>query len=218
MTHTRGQIMQRVAEALNESGDAPPPCPDLPEAVVRQVFATDREELWSMFAQKLAELGDRAVRLNGPVEAKEWLTGALREHGIGSDASAVIDADAAALLDWTEPERAAAGLLDSAGRQTMLAARVGVSLVDFAVASTGTIAIAADRQRSRLTSLAPEIHYALLPLDRLRADMIDGLAGNAELGAAGAVVWITGSSRTADIEGILVHGAHGPKVLCVLAF
>ena len=99
-------------------------------------------------------------------------------------------------------------------RAVMEAADLGVTGVDYAIAETGTCVIIARRGVSRLVSLLPPVHVAIvergqvLPsLDELftlrRDDFIRGDFGS-------YMNLITGPSRTADIEYTIVTGVHGP--------
>lgn len=104
-----------------------------------------------------------------------------------------------------------------AHRVAAAAADLGVTGVDVALAETGTLIILSGPGRPRSTSLLPETHVAVL--DRYR--LVESLeqvgvileALHATPGAPdGAVVnFITGPSRTADIELTLTRGVHGPK-------
>ncbi len=97
---------------------------------------------------------------------------------------------------------------------------VGIGGADYALADTGTLVIFSARSSGRWISLAPDIHIVLLPVDRILSSLDEifdrlTLAGNlSTLGSA--VIFITGASRTADIELKLVMGAHGPKELHVV--
>ena len=99
-------------------------------------------------------------------------------------------------------------------RALMAGADLGITGVDYAIAETGTCVIVPTAGASRLVSLLPPVHIALvergqvLPsLDELftmrRRDFVGG-----ELGSH--MNLITGPSRTADIEYKLVTGVHGP--------
>lgn len=91
-------------------------------------------------------------------------------------------------------------------------AQAGVTLCEVAVAETGSLMLTSGPGRSRLASLAPPVHIALLDASSVVASLEEGLAR-----AAQRTSWlITGPSRTADIEGVLVRGVHGPKRLWVV--
>jgi hypothetical protein len=67
--------------------------------------------------------------------------------------------------------------------------------------------------------MLPETHIALLPSDRLYPTMASFFAANSAqslVTEASNLVFITGPSRTADIEMIITRGVHGPKRLCVV--
>ncbi len=106
----------------------------------------------------------------------------------------------------------------------LAAADLGISLVDLAIAETGTLVERPRPGRPRALSLLPPHHLAVLPRCRLVAgledlfDHIDALEGDSEADDAfGAYfTWISGPSRTADIEKVLTVGVHGPGRLTVL--
>jgi L-lactate dehydrogenase complex protein LldG len=97
--------------------------------------------------------------------------------------------------------------------------RVGITGALGGLADTGTIIVASGRHRSRAASLLPETHIALLPTDRLYPTMQAFFAASSaqELTENSSnLVFITGPSRTADIEMIITRGVHGPKRLCIV--
>lgn len=91
-------------------------------------------------------------------------------------------------------------------------AEVGVCLGDLAVAETGSIVVAAGPGRARLTSLAPPVNVILLREGAMVAHPEDAFTRM----PTETTVLITGTSRTADIEGVLVRGVHGPRELYVV--
>lgn len=91
-------------------------------------------------------------------------------------------------------------------------AECGVTLCDAAIAETGSLIVSAGPGRHRLASLAPPVHIALVPPGSLVAGLEEGMA---RLSGPTSVV-ITGPSRTADVEGVIVMGVHGPKRLIVV--
>jgi L-lactate dehydrogenase complex protein LldG len=95
---------------------------------------------------------------------------------------------------------------------TAAEAEVGVSGAAFGLAETGTAVLSSDF--GRLATLLPMTHVILLPASRLVA----GLSEVLETGALpSAWMLATGPSRSADIEGALVTGVHGPgRVFVVL--
>jgi L-lactate dehydrogenase complex protein LldG len=94
---------------------------------------------------------------------------------------------------------------------------IGITSADYALADTGTLVMLASPQEARLISLLPPAHIAVVPRSRI-------LTGLDELFAilpqpaeqTSSMVLITGPSRTADIEQILVRGVHGPGRITVV--
>jgi len=76
-----------------------------------------------------------------------------------------------------------------------------------AIAETGTIILNDASTSSRLGALAPWAHVAVISRRALHADMMQAVSA---LGSDPNVVWCTGPSKTADVEGILIEGVHGP--------
>jgi L-lactate dehydrogenase complex protein LldG len=113
---------------------------------------------------------------------------------------------ALAALDW-----AAAGLAVEA-RGARDADLVGITGCFCAVAETGTLMMCSSRDAPAAVSLLPETHIAVVPASRIVAYMEDAWnLARKELGTLPrAVNFISGPSRTGDIEQTIVLGAHGP--------
>jgi len=86
---------------------------------------------------------------------------------------------------------------------------------DFGIADTGTLVLHYDAARSGWAHVLPETIYTLLPAGRLLPHL-QALVDRPDAGESRNMVMITGPSRTADIEKILILGAHGPKRLVVM--
>jgi L-lactate dehydrogenase complex protein LldG len=85
----------------------------------------------------------------------------------------------------------------------------GITRAAGGIAETGTIVLKDASTSSRLAALAPWVHVAVLS----RADICGDLPHAIEqFGTDPNIVWCTGPSKTADIEGILIEGVHGPGV------
>ena len=92
-----------------------------------------------------------------------------------------------------------------------------LTLARSAIAETGSLILWPDASEPRLMSLVPPIHFVLLDVATIHADMhsafttegwVNGMPTNALL--------ISGPSKTADIQQTLAYGAHGPRELVVL--
>ncbi|HLO65178.1 MAG TPA: lactate utilization protein C [Azonexus sp.] len=109
-------------------------------------------------------------------------------------------------LDW------AASGIQSEARGAVDADQVGVTGCFCAVAETGTLVLLSGPDSPATVSLLPETHIALVDAARIVATMEDAFALlRAERGEVPrAVNFVSGPSRTGDIEQTIVLGAHGP--------
>ena len=96
-------------------------------------------------------------------------------------------------------------------REASSAAGIGITSADYALAETGSLVLLSSPGEARLVSLLPPVHIAVFPRSRILANL-DELLSAVPLPAeqTSSMVLITGPSRTADIEQILVRGVHGP--------
>jgi len=92
-------------------------------------------------------------------------------------------------------------------------AGAGITTADFAISETGTLVLSAGPRWPRATSLLPPLHIAVLPEDRIVGTLFDLMPRLEALPSA--LAFVTGPSRTADIELIPVRGAHGPVAVAV---
>ena len=103
-------------------------------------------------------------------------------------------------------------------RQAFISADVGISGANIAIADTGTLVIVTNEGNSRLVTTLPPVHIAVVGIEKIVPDLMTAAAILKYLpkSAAGQkitsyVSFITGPSRTADIELTLTTGVHGPK-------
>lgn len=113
----------------------------------------------------------------------------------------------------------AAGAEARAGfRQASAQADLGVTGVDLAVAETGSLVVISGAGKARSVSLLPPYHVAIFGKAQLVESLeqvgviFEAIHRDPGLSASGASIsFITGPSRTADIELTLTRGVHGPK-------
>lgn len=102
-------------------------------------------------------------------------------------------------------------------RELCASADVGITSADYALADTGTLVMLSSPQEARMISLLPPAHIAVVPRARILTgldELFTILPNPAQ--STSSMVLITGPSRTADIEQILVRGVHGPGLLSVV--
>jgi L-lactate dehydrogenase complex protein LldG len=100
----------------------------------------------------------------------------------------------------------------TADKHDMALCDLGITEADFLLPETGTLVLRSSGERPRAVSLLPRIHLAIVRPEMLRADMHQIFA---ETKDGHYLVFITGPSRTADIELTVTLGVHGPKALHV---
>ena len=96
---------------------------------------------------------------------------------------------------------------------------MGMSGCNFGIADTGSIVLESTDEPTRLASTLPEQHFVLLDPKKIVADGIEAVAPLRDLhrlGPRNFIAYITGPSRTADIERVLTIGVHGPKELHII--
>lgn len=93
----------------------------------------------------------------------------------------------------------------------------GLTRADCAIADTGMLVLLSSSSQPRTLSLVPPINICLVDTDRMHADLPSALrAGNWAGGMPTNVIFVSGPSKTADIQQTLAYGAHGPKELVVI--
>jgi L-lactate utilization protein LutC len=173
---------------------------------------------------------DAEARAAGMLRAVEALAGKTRRAATGADARAYVGAvlDGKTAVASNAPFLRECGIVDLPGVQSGFTDRaalralcatadVGITSADYALADTGTLVMLASPAEARLISLLPPVHIAVVPKERVLSGL-DELLTVLPLPAeqTSSMVLITGPSRTADIEQILVRGVHGPGEIHVV--
>ncbi len=107
------------------------------------------------------------------------------------------------------------GLSFEVTREKAAASKVGISQLDWAMANTGSLvqdAVPIDR---RLASTLPSTHIAIIETSHILPDM-PAVFRNIRPEQTNYISFITGPSRTADIERVLTIGVHGPEKLIIV--
>ncbi|HTQ10797.1 MAG TPA: lactate utilization protein, partial [Fimbriimonadaceae bacterium] len=117
---------------------------------------------------------------------------------------------------WTWDPSSPDGAHSPAYRDRCFSAAAGITGVDFALAESGSLVVSSATEGAQLSSLAPPVHIAFYLRSQIvetLEEVLQGLkpsAGGSALDGR-SIVLITGTSRTADIEQILIRGVHGPR-------
>ncbi len=157
-------------------------------------------------------------RFTGKAEALAFVLEFLKETGVSDAPQCGAVWAAGSFLDGTESRDLKAkvpGITFDVTRKDSAAARVGISQMDWAIAGTGTLVQDAVVVEKRLVSTLPPIHVAVVGTSRILADM-GAVLERLRPEQINYVSFITGPSRTADIERVLTIGVHGPERLIIV--
>lgn len=83
----------------------------------------------------------------------------------------------------------------------------GITLASGAIAESGSVILDDYRTSRRLAALSPWVHIAVVKKDEIYRSIPEAIAA---FGDCPNIIWVTGPSKTADVEGILIEGVHGP--------
>lgn len=105
--------------------------------------------------------------------------------------------------------------IERASTEVLFECDLGITSAQWAIAETGTLVLESEKEDSRLTSLVPTVHLCILKASGIRQTLGEILAlTQPELSRT--ITFITGASRTSDIELTLAVGVHGPTELHVV--
>jgi L-lactate utilization protein LutC len=239
----RDEILTRLRQSLASPSLHYPPAAPEPLTPSTRMAVThiegDPQELALHFGAVLEALHASFTIVGGADE----VAGALVEQ---LQCWREVDAEAGgtptAVLSWSPETLPVAALDDSLGsagftlispdelrsqeiREQVQLIRFGLTGVEAAFASTGSIVVRSGPGTSRAASLLPLHHVALVPLSRLYPSAEGWLAETRNAGsladfirASANLAVISGPSKSADIEGVLTLGVHGPQFLHAIVF
>jgi L-lactate dehydrogenase complex protein LldG len=157
-------------------------------------------------------------RFTGKEEALAFVLDFLKETGVSDAPHCGAVWAAGSFLDGAGKEdlrTRVPGLTFEVTREGSASSRVGISQMGWAIAGTGTLVQDAVAVEQRLVSTLPAIHVALLGASRILDDM-GAVLEHLRPEQINYVSFITGPSRTADIERVLTIGVHGPERLIIV--
>jgi L-lactate dehydrogenase complex protein LldG len=207
---SRENILHRVRTALGRSEGQPPA--SAPPVRLRAP-EMDRETRISSMLDCVEALAGKTYRASTPEEACRFAASLLAGRtAVASNAPFLAGCGIASL------PHVRSGVADREElRELCATCDYGITSADYALADTGTLVMLSSPQEARMISLLPPAHLAILPADRILGsldELFTILPNPAEL--TSSMVLITGPSRTADIEQILVRGVHGPGEITVV--
>ncbi|MBC7855354.1 MAG: lactate utilization protein [Pirellulaceae bacterium] len=179
-------------------------------------------DLYDKMAEEVDEVGGKAFRVPDLLAARDLLDTLLEEAAAKSalcwEHDVLMRLGLAELLNTRGVVRHSYESLSRldfpARRAAMLACDIGISSVDCAIAETGTLMVCSRPGQERVASLLPLMHVAIVERQQIVPDLIDAFDLLHERGLenlASNTTFITGPSKTGDIELQLTTGVHGPK-------
>jgi L-lactate dehydrogenase complex protein LldG len=213
----REKILGRVREALKVK--VPLPATPPPAARAREwlpAVGPTVEEQFGLFARNAAELKADFQRL----ASREELKAALAKIAAAEKWRRVASHDGE-LTNFAVRALGLPALLTDKGYdvQELEKCDAGITECDALIAQTGGVAVTSRSAGGRALSILPPHHVVLARREQLVADLPAAFAFLKQKYAPdfpSMISFITGPSRTGDIERILVLGAHGPKRLTIL--
>jgi L-lactate dehydrogenase complex protein LldG len=179
----------------------------------------DFPDLAERFTEALTKVHGEVIRadnLAGATQALDALFEELSAKQVVANAEPLLTdlnlADRWSGVDWH-----IVGQTEGDLRAFCTTADVGLSSADAALAETGSIAISSGPGRSRLATLLPPVHVALVPTSCLTTDIFTWTAARQGDMPAKQVL-VSGPSKTADIEQTMAIGVHGPKRFIVILY
>lgn len=216
---------ERILERLRAGRQGSHFLPSRSDADIFTWHARDREVAIAAFADKLTALKAEFYRVPHAAAAAQQLKTLLQPLASNdAEARPQFLRHAAELLESVVAQEAwlqtAIAVLEAdLPHREFASYKAGITTVEFLVARTGSLVVSSAGSGGRRLSVLPPFHIAIATAEQVTSSLEEALAGFRKSGRehlTSGLTIITGPSRTADIEKILVLGAHGPKRLAVI--
>lgn len=216
----RRHILQNIKQAL-ETASHLPDDPELDDVLIKEKLGAHTsasvENSIDEFRRELQNVAGEFIAVSADKEAASIIEKIIRENGAktvtyaGAGRAESVLKHLADRCTIIRPDQ-----LDAPDKVTTVA-KIPIAVVDinYAVADSGTLAVLFNKTASTLPFFLPEIVIALVWRDQLVPHFF-ALFEKIDAESAKNMLLFTGPSRTADIEKILILGAHGPRRLFVI--
>lgn len=222
MSSPRDAFLQRVHQAV-AAGNRPGESADIRARgrIGEQDAGSDSA---AEFCSQVAAVGGSAYRVSGDAEATSTvleLVRATKCRRILIGTEPILERlGVGQQLTMLGREVTSVGSLPAGDcRETFFAAEVGITGVDYVIAESGTLVVAARPTAPRSISLLPPFHIAIADRAQILPDLFDlfrETGWRADGVLPSCLSLITGPSKTGDIELRLVTGVHGPEEVHVI--
>jgi L-lactate dehydrogenase complex protein LldG len=173
--------------------------------------------MYEQFKARAAAVGAEVHRFETKRDALDFIVPFLLQEEIADAPGSFAVWAGSPLLTGMGPEQLSSvpGLKFEVTRELAAQSKIGISLMQWALADTGSLVQDQSAVEQRLVSSLPSIHIALVP----SGNILEGkraLFQRLNPSTSRYIAFITGPSRTADIERVLTIGVHGPERLIVV--
>lgn len=192
----RHEIFSKI-RATTEAVKDKTPLPDYDVSITHSKPRLEGTDLWEIFSRNFSAVNGR------PMDSVSKLADFLKEN---DQTLGYCDPD---LMATVGSKLAAAGLKveTTYERERYDDYQFGITRGSGAIAESGTVILDDDKTSHRLAALSPWVHVAVIEKNEIHRTISDALE---KLGDSPNIIWATGPSKTADVEGILIEGVHGP--------
>jgi L-lactate dehydrogenase complex protein LldG len=176
--------------------------------------AMSTTQLVDQFTEKAANVGAEVISVPSVAAAAEYISGKIAGQ-------LLVPAFPSAGRFKLKAALKKAGIFIEVDQFRTVAAQAeaGITGVNFAIADTGTLVLESTAEDIRLATTLPPKQFALLDPAKIVADGLEAVKPLRQLhqrDPRNYIAYVTGPSRTADIERVLTIGVHGPKELFIL--
>jgi L-lactate dehydrogenase complex protein LldG len=173
------------------------PLPEYDVTLTHSQPKLEGSDLWEIFSRNFKAVNGKPM--SSIEDLMEFLKSSKQIHGYCDPA----------LFDSIGSKLAAAGLTVETeyDRSRYDDYQFGITRASGAIAESGSVIIDDKRTSRRLAALSPWVHVAVLERGGIHRTISDAIAA---FGDDPNIIWCTGPSKTADVEGILIEGVHGP--------
>ena len=193
---SRSQIFSKIRETTDHIA-VKTAYPSYETSVMHSEVKLKELDLWHAFSQNFKAVNGRPM--SSVQQLAEFLDGNNQRVGYCDPA----------LFEIIGADLVAAGLKveTTYDRERYDDYQFGITRATGAIAESGSLILDDFKTTYLLAALSPWVHVGVLKKDEIHRTIPDAIAA---FGDAPNIIWCTGPSKTADVEGILIEGVHGP--------
>jgi L-lactate dehydrogenase complex protein LldG len=177
-----------------------------------------QHDITVLFQKQAAAVQGIVNKIHRMSEAFTYTADLTRRQGSGTVAAPGLGTEAQSRLKKA-CERSNLQLLEFPLRPHVNEIHTSLTLADWGIAETGSLVLDSSSEDVRIATMLAETHVAVLPAAKIKlkaTDLENELNAILKQKTPSYIAFITGASRTADIERVLAIGVHGPQELHIL--